>query len=152
MIKRFLNGFGLIEVLITISITSIGLLAIAGMQIKSIKATDNASKTSMAALLANDMANRMRVNNIESKKWESSAYLTSENSTPTCLLLANTCTSIELATRDLYDWNQAIGNLASGLKNGAGTITYTGASAYNITITWDDRDDTQQTFTTTLQP
>ncbi len=53
------NGFSLIEVLIALSVFSIGLLAIASMQVSSIGNNSASGKRTEAALLASEYAERM---------------------------------------------------------------------------------------------
>ena len=56
------NGFTLIEVLIAVIILSIGLLGMAGIQIKGLRGTSSSTMRSQATILANDIAERMHVN------------------------------------------------------------------------------------------
>ena len=56
------RGFTLIEVLFTLLIFSIGLLAVAGLQTISKKANYDALQRTTASMLANDIIERMRAN------------------------------------------------------------------------------------------
>ena len=56
------NGFTLIEVLITVVILSIGLLGMAGIQIQGLRGTTSSTVRSQATILANDIAERIRMN------------------------------------------------------------------------------------------
>jgi type IV pilus assembly protein PilV len=63
--KTFFNkssGFTLIEVLITVVILSIGLLGMAGIQIQGLRGTTSSTVRSQATILANDIAERIRMN------------------------------------------------------------------------------------------
>ncbi len=55
-------GFTLIEILIALVIFSIGLLGLAGMQLRGSEGTNMAYFRSQATLIANDMAERMHAN------------------------------------------------------------------------------------------
>lgn len=55
-------GFTLIEVLITLVILSIGLLGMAGIQIQGLRGTTSSAVRSQATILANDIAERIRMN------------------------------------------------------------------------------------------
>ncbi len=55
-------GFTLLEVMIAILILSFGLLGIAGLQIRSVKVNQGSVYRSVAALRANEIADRMRAN------------------------------------------------------------------------------------------
>lgn len=56
------NGFSLIEVLVTIAITSFGLLGVAGLLMSAINAGQVSMNRSVAVELANDMADNIRSN------------------------------------------------------------------------------------------
>ena len=58
--KKNNRGFSLIEVLITVIITSIGLLGFAGILNKSIATNRQAYARSQATILANDIIERMQ--------------------------------------------------------------------------------------------
>ncbi len=60
--KREEKGFTLIEVMIAIVVLAIGLLAVAQMQLLAVKGNSYGSKMSVAALLAQDMIERIRQN------------------------------------------------------------------------------------------
>lgn len=112
---QFSDGFTLIEVLITVVIFSIGLLGLAGLQVKGLTLAQDSMQRTTATLLANDMADRMRANISASKSGQSSPYnnptgISSGN--PACLgkdnmgLPINTqCTPTEMALHDFYEWH-----------------------------------------------
>ena len=56
------KGFTLLEVLVAIVIVSIGLLAVAGMQTTAITANASAKDATVAIQLAEEMADRIRLN------------------------------------------------------------------------------------------
>lgn len=56
------KGVGLIEVLATILITVIGLVGLAAMQLRSVRANQNATQKAQAVWIVSDMANRIRAN------------------------------------------------------------------------------------------
>lgn len=96
-------GVGLIEILITIVLLSIGFLAAARMQVEGMRFSHSAYYQSQAYFLANDMINRMRTN---SKGVQNGNYLgiaTSPTSNdPGCD--SSACGPSELAQQDVYDW------------------------------------------------
>lgn len=57
-----MNGFSLIEVMVSLLLLSIGLLAIAGMQITGVKYTHEAYLRSVAATQLSNMMERLRAN------------------------------------------------------------------------------------------
>jgi type IV pilus assembly protein PilV len=60
--SKYVLGFTLIEVLVTIVVVSIGLLGLAGLQINGLRANVSSEARSKATLLANDIIERMRAN------------------------------------------------------------------------------------------
>src|SRR3569623_1688090 len=56
------QGFSLFEVLITVVVISIGLLGLAGLQFAGMRAVNDAQEHTNAALLAQDIAERIRAN------------------------------------------------------------------------------------------
>ncbi|MDF3055021.1 MAG: hypothetical protein K0Q74_928 [Gammaproteobacteria bacterium] len=62
-----MKGFSLLEVILALLILSVGLLAIAGMQLSGIKYTDEAYFRSLAATQLSSMMERLRAN--RSNNW-----------------------------------------------------------------------------------
>ena len=56
------SGFTLIEILIAVVILSIGLLGMAGIQIKGLRGTTSSTLRSEATIMANDIAERIHAN------------------------------------------------------------------------------------------
>lgn len=69
MIRRNESGFTLIEVMVSIVILSVGLLALAGMQGIALGRNTNANQLTVASNLATDMIERIQFN-----KWNATAY------------------------------------------------------------------------------
>ena len=66
-INKNIAGFTLIEILITLLILSIGLLGLAGLQTKGLQYDQVAFMRSQAAIMADDIADRMRANVLEAQ-------------------------------------------------------------------------------------
>jgi len=142
----------MIEVLITVVITSIGLLGLGAMQLVSMKNINNTQFRSLATMYAYDMAERMRSNQagVIAGNYNS---VTGSESAASC---AVTCAPAVVAQKDAYEWNQFIkngvnGNASQGaLPNANGAVSGLGNRMFDITITWDeqDRDNTGGTVTT----
>jgi len=58
------RGFSLIEAMVSLVVIGVGLLGLGGMQIASVKGTNNAHARTVATLLAMDLGDRMRGNKI----------------------------------------------------------------------------------------
>jgi type IV pilus assembly protein PilV len=115
------RGMTLIEILVAIVVLSIGLLGLAGLQLKGLQVSQGSTYRSQAALLAEDMADRIRADasNVN-------AYVGS--TTPTGATLAS-----------INEWT----NQVKMLPGGSATITApAGGSSNNlmtITVTWLDQ-------------
>jgi type IV pilus assembly protein PilV len=136
------RGLTLIEVLVAVVVISIGLLGVAALHLTSLRNSFDANIRSRAALLADDIADRMRANPTAAGN---DAYLVAMGSVPTGT------TQAEL---DIQRWKTDVGLL----PNGDGSITSAtvgGITLYTITIQWQERDhsgespdDTTTTFAT----
>ena len=96
-------GFSLIEILISLVVMSIGLMGLAGLQIASLKGTNDAHYRTEASLLIMDLADRMRANQIgvaEGDYRTSSAINCSNPPTKQCDSVS--CKGDELALFDRY--------------------------------------------------
>ena len=154
-----LAGFTLIEILITLVIFSIGLLGLAGMQLRGAEGTNTAYFRSQATLLANDMAERMHANRqgvmndaymdldtggiCEEGKSEPTPFCASRDGAP-----AAACTPTEMAVFDLYTLacntkrlpagrltvicNDPDGDLTDGCSNN---------SPHTVSVFWSEVDD-----------
>lgn len=157
---RRARGFGLIEVLVTLLVFSIGALAVAGLQAVSKKNRYNALQRSTAVRLAHSMAARMHAN-----PQALSDYLVATDSplggdtlggTPASNCY-NTCTPKQLAKFDLWQWEQMLDGASETSSNttaingqsttattsvgglvapSACITTQAGSHVYQITIVW----------------
>lgn len=139
------SGFTLVEVLIAVIVLSFGLLGLAGLQARGLNNNLSSYNRSQAAQLAYDMADRIRANSAQANKYLSSnmtpsaatCRTTSGSTCVDCLGSTRSCTAVQLAEKDLYDWNNALINTFPG---GSGAVTGAG-STFNITVRWDDNRD-----------
>ncbi len=123
------NGFGMIELLISIVILSIGLLGLAALHTSVIRNNQSSYYSSVATIQIYAMADRMRVN---LPGVTAGAYnnISGTPSNPTC----DPCTNQQVAQRDQFEWNTDNGNL---LPSGSGTVTGNGTT-FTITVRWDN--------------
>ena len=151
----------MVEVLVTIVVMAVGLLGLATMQAASLKGNHNAYLRGQAVLLVNDIADRMRANQVAA---DSNAYaaITTTGSTPSKNCLgSSTCSPAELAVYDAWAWRNSV---AAVMTQGSGTLqcldtadagyvdadgdrfndadtdgdTCTDGSSYLATITWNE--------------
>ena len=109
-------GLTLIEVLVTMMITSIGLMGLMSLQMQALKATQDAGNHSHATWILNDLASRIRAN-----KGSSSSYIgvgaincpfdpdpvpvtaCSNYATGSARVVSAVCTGPEMAAWDLFE-------------------------------------------------
>jgi len=156
------RGSILIEAMVTIVITAVGLLGIVGMLVAGIMSSNKSLYRSSAVYMANEISERMR-SNIAGVR--ANAYVGVGSGSKVCrtspgTLTPSTCTSAELAAYDVYDWKSQI---ASSLPGGTGTVINTSGvgvswasdkNQYDITITWleDKASSTNMNFKLRFEP
>lgn len=125
------RGVTLVEILITVVITSIGLLGVAGLHLTSLRAGQGAHVRSQATALAADIIDRMRANPERADAGEYNIAMT--DNPPT--------TATGLVAKDKKQWLEA---LAAALPSGDGSVSrgmLNGRVVYTVTIQWAERAD-----------
>lgn len=156
-----MDGFTLIEILIALVIFSIGLLGLAGMQLRGSEGTNMAYLRSQAILIANDMAERMHANQAGVDGPNAYALMDSAGicangaPNPVCAtrggVLGARCDGAQMAAFDLYTLACNADNL---LPNGNLTVTCndadltdvdgcTDGSPHTVTVSWRETRDGQ---------
>lgn len=111
--KTSIQGFSLLEVLVSIVILSFGILGAVGLQAASLQATRESRLQSTGVRFANEIAELIRANHQVALKTTAAdnPYLLDisvsefEQSDITCgLPNSSNCTSTEIGERDLEDW------------------------------------------------
>lgn len=148
------RGVGLIEVAIAILVISVGALGLASMQLAAKRAGFEAVQRTNATGLAMDILERMRVNPTVMDAYVTTGVGVGSGNTALTTpaeLCTVTCTEAQLATLDLYQWEQALDgaseksgtNVVGGLLNPVGCITTSGAVAgsnsrmVKVVIAWE---------------
>jgi type IV pilus assembly protein PilV len=102
------RGFTLIEILIVLLLFSVGLLGLVGLQARAMQVSVGGEDSTRAALLANELASAMWMNNTTS-----------------------------LPAADITTWQTRLADpTANGLPNGAGTVSVDSDGLATITVTW----------------
>jgi len=146
--KNTQQGVGLIEILITVVLISIGFLASAQMQMQGVRFSQSAYFQSQAYFLTSDMIDRMRANveGVMAKDYDNlttSASITS----PGCA--TKLCTPKQLAQQDLFDWSTKLYSMqgdpnyvpslpSSDPISAVGTIVPLGDNVYQVRMTWSE--------------
>lgn len=111
------TGFTLMEILVAIVVLSIGLLGIAGLQMQGTRHVHDAQLHTLAAIQAEDMADRMRANLAGVRDGEYNSRSDTPDD-PGCI--SSECTPAELADYDVFRWNT---DNAAILPSGGGEIS-----------------------------
>jgi type IV pilus assembly protein PilV len=123
---RAARGMTLIEILVAIVVLSIGLLGLAGLQLKGLQVNQGSAYNWQAAVLAQDMADRIRA---DSAAAQAGYYA----------LPSTTSASASVATNaSIAEWQARVG----ALPGGAATIAQVAGGApgeMQIEVSWDDR-------------
>jgi type IV pilus assembly protein PilV len=138
-------GATLIEVLVSILLMALGVLAMAAMQVNAVQYSKTSEMRSVATLLANDLSDRMRANHPSDAVMPggynylaSGAYVapsgppTAPNDT--CSDPATSCTFAQMAAVDLYQWSL---NAYRHLPKGTARVVVNGSNA-DIWMVWTD--------------
>jgi len=148
--------FSLLEVLISLVIVATGLLGLTGMQSTALMQNHSAYQRSLAAQLAYDISDRMRVNKSNLVAYETMDP--SSDGTEHASCLAAGCTAAEMIEHDLFEWQQAL-TVEAALPLAEGSIVRIAGvgDMFTISISWDeDRDGTvdgdDPTFETRFHP
>lgn len=147
------HGVSLIEVLVSLVILSLGVLAVVALQLVSKRNNADAGQRTVAAQLAYDMIERMRTNSAPARL---AAYRTGNSpigrvsrggNPPAQDCIAATCTPAQRVVMDLWEWEQGLdgaaeeladGSNVGGLNTPTGCINgpATGTGLYTVTIVW----------------
>lgn len=146
--RYYEHGVGLVEVLITLVLISIGFLAGARMQVEGMRFSQSSYHRSQAYFMASDIIDRMRANlaGVSAGAYDNIDTNLTVND-PQCDI--NSCTAVQLAQHDIFEWrsylfpeNNSIAVLPSSESNPAiGKIIAHGNSEFTVHIEWSNGDD-----------
>lgn len=129
------RGFSLIEAMVSLVVIGVGLLGLGGMQVASVKGTNNAHARTVATFLAMDLGDRMRANKeaLDGGKYDTatsaaaSAVDCAVASTTNCR--TSSCDSSQTALYDLEEvMCGATASISKALLNSSLSVTCPGAA------------------------
>ncbi len=150
---RFARGFTLIEILIALIIFSIGLLGLAGMQLRGSEGTNMAYFRSQATLIANDMAERMHANRAgvdatDYQNLDTNNICADGAPNPVCATRGGVqgadCSAAQMATFDLFTIACSVENLlpaGSRLTVTCNPVPCIAGSPHTVAIAWSEVDE-----------
>lgn len=128
--KHSQRGVGLVEVLVAVLILALGLLGMAGLQSKSLRANQSSYARSQAVMLSYYMMDAMRAD-------RASALLGNYNQASLCSAAA--ITGAALSDNNLRDWIESLRTALGDLPTTCGSVTCDGATAIcTVGVIWDD--------------
>jgi type IV pilus assembly protein PilV len=147
-IRKKESGMTLLEALIALVVLSVGLLGMAGLQLTSMKMTNNSYYRSQATWLAYDILDRMRANfeqAANSNRYKIGLKETT-STTVNCAGTAADCNPAEMAQYDLHYWKTT---LAAVLPAGDGEIFFEDTAdgrTYTVAVQWDDSHSSREDY------
>ena len=126
------RGFGLVETLVALVVTSVGMLGFAALCGHALAATRMALFRTQAVTLASDMAERIRLNRQGGAAYGGTA------ASHDCERSGVICAPAQMAAHDLWSWDAEI---ERQLPVGAeGTVSYVGGvpPVYRIRVAWQE--------------
>lgn len=111
------RGLSLIEVLIALVVIAIGLLGIAGLQTTAVQSNHLAHQYTLAARLAENLAENMRANRLGLLENAYDLPLGDAPAAPSVNCAAARCTPAQLARWQLADWYASVVEMESAMAN-----------------------------------
>lgn len=138
------RGFGMIEVMVAVLVLAVGVMGFAGLQSRAVQASGDSYYRTQAMSIAQDLAERMRVNSSQK-----TYYLTTTLwPTTTQTTIPSACISAACTTQAMADYDAAIirYNAQTLLPQGLVKVEQCKASAVNcIYVSWDGTQPTAGT-------
>jgi len=140
------KGIGMVEILVALLITAVGLIGITGMQAVSLKNNLSALNRSNALFLAGTMMDRIRTN--PNADYETALTDEPPISPATCASATSNCSTAQIAGVHISHWKCMLGGYQSTslcstfnplMPDALGSITRNDAGDYDIVIRWTDR-------------
>jgi len=133
VMPRKMSGFTLLEVMVALLISAIGLLGLAALQVSARNNLDTSFQYSQASQIAQDLAERMRANPAGVRAGFYSAINTDNGASPSNCDAG--CDPAGIAANDIAAWTTAIQN-SELLLIGMGRTSVDG-NQVKITVLWD---------------
>ena len=132
------HGFSLIEVLIALLVVSFGLLGVANLQMTGISQSRSGFERSQAALLANELVERIRANLPAAANGNYNLASGAAAPTPTsnCIGVDANCSPADMAAADLSVWQQHVEEVLNG-TDAQILVTVSAGVANSVTLTLD---------------
>ncbi len=140
---RRARGVTLIEVLVALVIVAVGLLGLAGLQVRGLSIQKDAHGRALATQLALDLADRMRANRVPATRTPPADYAFTAaygGTLPTAGTdcAAGVCNEAQQAQFDRALWVARVNQALPGGWAHVAPIAGTGNRAWNVTLLWTE--------------
>lgn len=132
------NGSSMVEIMVAIIITVIGLLGVASLQGNALKFQKSSSQRSESMQSIYDLGERMRANAIAARDGAyiyTVPYATTVASPPAIPTCSAPCSGIQIANIDTANWLNALSQRLSG---GAGYVVANPLGGFDVTVMWKE--------------
>lgn len=144
--QKISRGFTLIEVMVALTVVSIGMLGIASLYTQSLGASRTTQYRSQAVNLIGDISDRIRGNRLGGPAYAGAA---ADNN---CDLSGGAaCNPAQMAADDLFNWGAQVNALLPGGTWNVARNAATAPPTYTITLTWQEVGQGTLTEVTTIQ-
>lgn len=132
------RGASMIEVMVALFLLAIGLLGMLSLQNASQRSNQSAMYSSVAVLLARDMANRITANDDPSIATDNGRYddIDSKDETGSAPTCSSNCGNTQVLNVDVGVWSQ---DVKTQLPAGRGTVNVDATGVHQIIVMWDDQ-------------
>lgn len=147
--KKIQHGFSLIEVMVSLLVLGVGMLGLSGLQVASMKGTNNAHARTVASMLAMGLGERMRANSAGVEGGFYDNDVDCDTNEPSCRG-TRFCTPQEKARFDtqevmcgVLEAGQREGGAANLLSTGTLQVSCDNSCAvlntiHNVTVSWSE--------------
>lgn len=140
------TGFGLVEVLAAVLVLGVGVIGFAALQMRAIHASGDAYARTQAIAIAQDLAERMRVNLTQAAAYRTAANWTSAVPTAAPTTCSTTTADCSTATMVTYDVASVRYNAATLLPQGLMRVEgCQGSTLTCVYVAWDGLQPTAGT-------
>lgn len=154
LISKNQQGFSLIESLVAIVITALGILGILGVQMRTLSDTQNGVRRAQAIRLIEDLSERIKVNPTPLAPAVMATYRVSAPgpiaSPPAC---TTACTPAQLAQHDIASWKQQVINtLPAGdavVFSAADELDLNNRRQLGVMVSWIQKESRKETDSNT---
>lgn len=137
MIKKS-KGFTLLEVMIAMVISAIGLLGLAGLQVQSLSFNNTAYIRSQATYFAYDILEKMRMNKTAANAGSYDIALTDTPNSASCYGTSATCSESDFAAADKFEWYTQVASTLPGGKSSVARATGSGQTIVTVLVQWNN--------------